>query len=252
MSTSHARSPSNTAPRGSRGHWARNPYVWVVLGACVVTLGVVALRELLLREHPQPLLGRAVAAQGQPSGRAPSTLLELPALELVDQDRRPFTLASFAGRVHIVNFFFTSCPSICPRLMNHMAALQKRTAGGDPRLGLVSITVDPATDTPARLRANGEKYGADFKRWTFLTGPIPAIEKAVQEGFKQVMDRQPTPVKNAAGEDVYDITHGAKLVLVDQAGGIRGYYDIDEAGTEELLRDAALVLRETGTRDNAP
>ncbi|MEI8259255.1 MAG: hypothetical protein WCJ30_26605 [Deltaproteobacteria bacterium] len=90
----------------------------------------------------------------------------------------------------------------------------------------------PRRDRP--LPALAQKYGIDPRRWTLLTGPLPDVEHAIREGFKLAMEKQTTPVKGPLGEDLYDITHGARFVLVDAEGGLRGFYDSDGAGRRAL------------------
>lgn len=183
--------------------------------------------------------------------RAPElpVLGEVPSLALTDQAGRPFTRASLEGRVTIANFIFTSCPTICPVLTGKMRGLVERTQGAS--LGFVSFSVDPDNDTPAVLAAYGQKHGADFARWSFVTGPREALEKAVVDGFKVGIDR--TRRAGGGGEgggaepDVWDIVHGEHFVLVDAAGRIRGYYRAEPATMDALVRDAT-GLAEAGGR----
>jgi len=163
------------------------------------------------------------------SGR-PELSIPLPAFSLVDQDGRPFTPAALRGRVWIVSFFFTRCPTICPRLTAKMGELVEATSGMDD-LAFASISVDPENDPPAVLRAYGTRHGADFARWWFVTGDQKALEETVVSGFKLALAR----------DDVGAIVHAERFVLVDAEGRIRGYFDADEPGQRDLL-DAARRL----------
>jgi protein SCO1/2 len=178
-----------------------------------------------------------------------STLaLALPEFSLVDQEARPFTLSTLAGKVWIADFIYTACPSVCPRLTRRMHEIQERTADFGHELQLVSISVDPENDTPERLRRFAAEYHADFGRWTFVTGPFDSIERTVVQGFKVAMGKTPSPEGVPSGERGHDASqgggsllslfHGERLVLVDQRGRIRGYYDADDDGVERLLRAA--------------
>lgn len=158
---------------------------------------------------------------------------ELPAFALVDQDSSAFTRADLAGRVWLANSFFTSCATVCPRLTANMAGLQERTAGLGGEIGLLSVSVDPARDTPSRLAGYAEGYGADPSRWVFLTGPEDEARALVRDGFRLA-------VQQVDGElpGVYDVVHAEKTVLVDRDGSIRGYYDSDPASLDRLVEDA--------------
>src|ERR1044071_8442137 len=105
-----------------------------------------------------------------------------------------------------------------------MAVVGKRARHLGPDLHLVSITVDPARDTPERLAAYAARAGADPHKWSFLTGPLDAVERAVVDGFKIGVDR------HATADGFWDIVHGEHLVLVDRRLQIRGYFDSSADG----------------------
>jgi protein SCO1/2 len=133
--------------------------------------------------------------------------------------------------VWIANFIFTSCTMVCPRLTADMAKVQTHLRNRGVAARIVSFSVDPETDTPQKLKAYGEKFGARFDTWSFLTGPEKAIERTVVDGFKTAMSR------GDVGD--FDVVHGSKFVLVDKQSRIRGYYDsTDPAETAKLLTDA--------------
>jgi protein SCO1 len=165
--------------------------------------------------------------------------LPLPPFSLTDQRKAPFGLAQLEGRVWIADFVFTSCPTVCPKLTKRMATIQERTQANADAIHLLTISVDPENDTPEVLAKYATRYGADPARWTFLTGPLAAIEGAVMSGFKIAMGTQET----APGSGIITIFHGEKFVLVDRDAHIRGYYDADDEGTESLLRDAAELAK---------
>jgi protein SCO1/2 len=174
----------------------------------------------------------------------PLVYAQLPAFNLVDQNGDPFGLDRLTDRVAVVNFIFTSCATVCPALTARMHDIQTETAAADA-IQLVSISVDPVRDTPERLRRYGEQYGADPAKWSFLTGPLDAIEETVQKGFFMTMQPQQP---DATG--FFDIVHGERFVVVDRRGRIRGYFDADDAGMRELLKTARRLVDETA-RDDA-
>jgi protein SCO1/2 len=162
-------------------------------------------------------------------------LADVPAFTLQDSAGTSVTRETFAGKVWVADFMFTSCPDVCPILAAHMAEVQARYAGDD-RVRLVSFSVDPTTDTPPVLAAYGARFGADPKRWIFLTGPIADLKTVVVGGFKMAMERV-----SAEGEPM-NVLHGERFVVVDEAGRIRGYPDPKEPGKTTLYATVDALL----------
>jgi protein SCO1 len=210
------------------GHLRLSP-AWLLFAALALAIPVAPL--LLSRRPPAlPELG------------------ELPAFSLEDQSGRAFGRDDLRGKVWVADFVFTSCSDACPRLTQRMRSLQDRL---DPheRVGLLSISVDPERDTPEKLRDYGKTYGAREDVWRFLTGSPTEVERTVVKGFKIAMAKVPLETEGPPTEDelraqAFDIMHGDRLVLVDSAARIRGYYVADDAGLNAILRAArALAAR---------
>jgi protein SCO1/2 len=188
----------------------------LLIALAVSVLGsTVAIAMLRARVQPLPRLG------------------EVPAFSLVNLDDKPFGSRDLDGRPWVVDFVFTSCPSICPRMTEDMARLQQWIGGHglDGRVRLVSISVDPKTDTPAVLRGYAERFHARPASWAFLTGDPATIENAIVNGFKIAVGREKDD-----SEDGFSIVHGTKFVLVDGKRQIRGYYDSNDATAQAALR----------------
>jgi protein SCO1 len=185
------------------------------------------------------VLGLALA--GPALGFGCKRAQELPALgsvgsfALTDQANRPVTEASLRGQVWAAAFFFTRCPTVCPRITRKMREVQQTAAKDGVKLQLVSFSVDPENDTPAVLEAYAKQYGADLASWRFLTGDLEVVRKTSEQGFKLALDGKAT-----AGAEHFGLFHGSHLVLVDGTGQIRGYYRTSEdEQLAQLLRDAA-------------
>ncbi|MEP7049645.1 MAG: SCO family protein [Pseudomonadota bacterium] len=157
--------------------------------------------------------------------------------ELVDQQARPVSAASLRGKVWVAAFFFTRCPTICPRITKRMRALQVATRGQTPAPSLISFSVDPENDTPPVLLEYARRYGADLHSWAFLTGDLRVVKRTIVDGFKLALDGKPDPNAENGG-----IIHGSHLVLVDQALAIRGYYRTDDEDDMARLVDDAKGL----------
>lgn len=206
----------DTAARAATGR----PLLWVVVIGVLAAWPVVwALRTPL--PPPPPVLGT------------------LPAFQLTDQEGRPFGSQELAGRVWVASFIFTRCPTVCPAITRQMGLIQARTRNLEPALHLVSFSVDPEHDTPARLAAYARVHHASPRMWTFLTGSADAVQETVERGLRVSMGKGREDGDPASAE----ISHGTHLVLVDGRARIRGYYDPDaEDAIDRVVSDAALLV----------
>lgn len=161
----------------------------------------------------------------------------VPPFELTAQDGGRFGSKELAGRVWLASFIFTRCETACTAITRQMARIQGRARNLEPAFHLVSISVDPEFDDPARLAAYAHAHRASPRMWTFLTGPAGEVRDAVTRGLRVSMG------KAAEHPGTEGISHGTNLVLVDGEGRIRGYYDPDDANTvDRVVRDAALLV----------
>jgi protein SCO1/2 len=181
-------------------------------------------------------LVRALLRQVPPM---PKDLGAIPAFALTDQNGEAFGSKNLAGKVVIVDFIFTRCGSICPTLSAEMEKIQYRLRNAGDAVHMVTITVDPDYDTPPRLEAYARTYHADERLWTFVTGPYDDVRKAVVQGFKETMEKDPVPGGDPQSD--YMILHGGHLILVDQTGHIRGYYDTDDTDVDQMMSDVELL-----------
>jgi protein SCO1 len=168
--------------------------------------------------------------------RTVSSYGKVPAFQLTNQNGQPFGSQQLAGKIWIADFVYTTCPGPCPMISSRMGELQKPLEKTD--VHLVSFTVDPDKDTPAILREYAGKLQAEPGRWDFLTGPKSAIYKLSHDGFKLgISDAS----ENQQGLPV----HSTRMVLVDRAGQIRGYYDaLEPDAITKLIADTTHLLRE--------
>lgn len=178
----------------------------------------------------------------------------LPDWTFVDQQGQAVGSATLKGRPYLANFLFTSCPTSCPPLAQATARLQDRLKAWMPRTGtppvqIVSISVDPETDTPQVLRTFAQKYGADGRVWKFATtDDYEQMERLVTQGFMLPVvraDRLPDGTLPKDKPTPLDTAHSLRFVLVGPDGHIRGLYDRDEAGLQKAEK-AARWLTEHG------
>jgi protein SCO1 len=150
--------------------------------------------------------------------RAPDQPRRLEAFRLTDQAGRTFTQAEVAGKYAVVNFIHTSCSISCLEVNRQMAEVQRLTAGQDDVL-LLSLTVDPRTDTPPVLAEFGEKFGADSNRWHLLTGEKAALYQLIETSF---LKREPFARTSPMPGGFLDVDH---IAVVDRAGNVRRYFE---------------------------
>jgi protein SCO1 len=157
-----------------------------------------------------------------------------PEFTLTNQDGQRASLSALRGKVVAITFIYTTCVDTCPLLTAKMASLQSRLGGNfGPRVQFLSITVDPARDTPAVLKRYAEGHGAQGAGWAFLTG-TPSEIQVVAKHYG-VYYR-----KTSRG----DVDHTFLTSLVDQEGILRVQYLGVRFDPNELLRDLQTLVRE--------
>ena len=161
-----------------------------------------------------PYLGRNKIVDGQ------EVRHQIRSFNFIDQDSIPFNAEVLKGQVYLADFFFTSCPSICPRVMKNMLRVQEKYKG-TPNFKLVSFSLDPKRDTPARMKKYAENIGADLSMWHFVHGPKDSIMTIANEDYYVPAFEDP----DAPG----GFDHSGKLLLIDGNGHLRGFAE----GTED-------------------
>jgi protein SCO1/2 len=142
-----------------------------------------------------------------------------------------------AGKILVVDFIFTSCNSICPRMSAGMKMLQKSFIKKNPEIvQFVSISVDPSRDSVPVLREYANRYQADHDRWWFLTGDLDQIVHYA---------RNELGLSLSDGDVKGEMIHSSKLVLIDTARNIRGYYDgLDTIALRQIADDIVILTME--------
>jgi protein SCO1/2 len=153
--------------------------------------------------------------------------IAVPDFKLTDQDGKLFRFAAARGKLVLVTFIFTTCPDVCPLLTAHFAAIERTL--NDKQLKdyfLLSITTDPERDTPAVLRDYGERFKADLKHWSFLTGTRAELTRVWKAFGVNV-------IKNESGQ----VQHTTFTTLIDRQGNRRVDYYGDKWQNKEILKD---------------
>jgi protein SCO1/2 len=197
------------------------------------------LGVLLLAVIPAVIVPAAVSDPELPD------LGTVPAFRLVDETGQEFTEDALRGHPTIVNFIFTRCDTICPVIAMKTAQLQHKTSDRKGvEIKYLSISVDPAHDTPAKLAEFAARYQADPARWRFLTGPEAKVQELVSGPLMNSMD-----VEGKLPSGAPNVVHSGYFLLVDGELAIRGVYDSNDMHRlDELIRHARFLARTGGTR----
>lgn len=185
-----------------------------------------------------PVMGRPEYVEKEVDGKfvidtIPHTIAEF---KFLNQDSSWVTNETLNGKVYVADFFFTSCPSICPIMKSQLIRIYKEFEQEDG-LKLVSYSIDPEYDTVGVLREYAERLGVSSERWHFLTGPMD-----------EIYDLGETSYMVTAAEDESapgGFLHSGAFLLVDKERRIRGVYDgTVKEQVDRLMEDIRLLLSE--------
>ncbi|WP_340200384.1 SCO family protein [Ascidiimonas sp. W6] len=166
--------------------------------------------------------------------------------EFTNQNGKTITNKDYEGKVYLVEFFFTTCPTICPIMNTNMVEIQNEFYG-NPKFGIASFTINPAHDTPEVLKKYADKYKISNSSWHLLTGDLGEIYKLANEGFNLYVG------ENTEVDGGFE--HSGFFALIDKEGNIRSrqddygnplvYYDgLDEKALDMLKTDIKKLLKE--------
>jgi len=174
---------------------------------------------------------------------------QVPSFKFENQYGAFITNKDYENKVYVVEFFFTSCPTICPIMNENMVKIQNEFYG-NPSFGIVSISIDPERDSPSVLKAYADQKGATLKNWNFLTGDKEEIYSFSNDGFRLYAGEN----KDAEG----GFEHSGLFALIDKDGFIRSrtvmngenenpikFYDgLDEKQIQWIKEDIQVLLNE--------
>lgn len=167
----------------------------------------------------------------------------VPPFAFTNLDGKEFSHRNVGGRVRVVDYFFTHCPTICPVMSSQLVRLQAQMRGAgitEDDVVILSHTVDPTRDDPQRLAQYAERIGADTTQWKFLTGAESDLYDMARNGYYLTA----LPSDTAAG----GFFHSDTFALIDGQGRIRGYYDGTATEEVDQLLEHVKQLLATETR----
>ncbi|WP_340152341.1 SCO family protein [uncultured Marivirga sp.] len=183
-----------------------------------------------------PVLGRKQYVEKIVDGKTVTDTVDhtIPDYKLVNQDSNWVTPETFEGKVYVADFFFTSCPTICPTMKKEMLRVYEAYKEND-EVGIISHTIDPEYDTVALLKDFAEKLDVKAPKWNFVTGEKEEIYELGQKGYMV------TAMEDENEEGGY--LHSGAFVLVDKERKIRGVYDGTRSEeVDKLITDIELLL----------
>jgi protein SCO1/2 len=153
--------------------------------------------------------------------------------KLVNQNGDTITQNTYADKIYVADFFFTTCPSICPVMTANLAEVQDEFKD-DNEVLLLSHSVTPEIDSVAQLKKYAREKGVIDQKWNLVTGDKKQIYELARKSYMAVMDD--------GDGGAYDMIHTENFMLIDKERRIRGYYDgTNKEEVEKLIRDIEIL-----------
>jgi protein SCO1/2 len=160
---------------------------------------------------------------------------EIPEFSFLNQDSVWVAKKDVLGRVFVADFFFSTCPTICPKMTSQMKRLQVITEDIE-ELHFLSFTINPEYDSPSVLKQYAADYGVNLNNWDFLTGDEAATHHLGVKGF--------LVHARADDDEPGGFAHSPSIVLIDRTGKIRGVYDGTQTEeVDQLNQDIRKLIR---------
>ena len=165
----------------------------------------------------------------------------------VNQEGDTITQKDVNGTIRVIEYFFTTCKGICPKMNENMTEVHKAFRG-DKEVMILSHTVDPETDTVEQMKRYADKHEADVSQWHFLTGPkLDLYEMAIQSYLITAVEDGDYDTKITP-----DFIHSQYFVLVDKYNSVRGAYDgTNPEKVDKLIEDIKELKREKKSAEAA-
>jgi len=222
---------------------------YIGISLVVLIFGIYAVPKIVNRIRDNEVVKGSRLDQVSDNAKENGKLFKIgpaPQFELTNQYNAIVTNKDYNGKVYLVEFFFTTCPTICPKMNRNMITIQNQFFG-NPNFGIASITIDPTNDTAPILKQHADDLGVRSSNWHFLTGDKKYIYNLANKGFNLY-----------AGENSKvngGFEHSGLFALIDKNGDIRCrkddfgnpilYYDgLEKEGVKALQQDIAILLRE--------
>jgi len=203
----------------------KNNYSYIGIAFIILVFGIIVIPEIEKRITNDDVSRQTDRSYEKQGVKKMSDLAfieingvakQVPAFSFVNQDGKTITNKDYEGKVYVIEFFFTTCPTICPRMSKNLVQIQN-TFEGFTDFGVASFTINPEHDTQDVLKNYAEKYGITNPNWHLMTGEKEAIYELANTGFNLYA----AEAGNAAG----GFEHSGNFALIDKNGFIRSRKD---------------------------
>lgn len=201
-------------------------------------LALLLLSNIACQTKKLPYLGEPDIINKMVEGKEveETTYPTIPDFSFQNQYGETVTAKSFEGKIYVADFFFTTCPTICPPMKKNLFKVYNKYLS-NPEVGILSHTIDPDHDSVSILKKYADDLGVKGKMWQFVTGDR---DKIYEIGQKHYLVSAREDSTEAGG-----YIHSGHFVLIDKKKHIRGMYDgTTEEGTAQLIEDIEVLLRE--------
>lgn len=198
----------------------------------VILLGIVTISIISCDNSSRklPIMGERDFVNGD------SVYHTIPDFSFVNQDSSFITNKTYEGKIYVADFFFTTCPTICPVMKKQMLRVYEKYKE-NPKVGILSHTIDPRHDSVKVLKEYASQLGINGKMWNFVTGEKAKIYEIGEKSYYVTAGEDST----AAG----GIIHSGAFILVDTKRRVRGIYDgTKETDVTKLIKDMEVLLNE--------
>ncbi|MDR6300181.1 SCO family protein [Mesonia maritima] len=203
----------------------KRKYSYIGLGIIILVFGIIVIPKIVERFANNDVVENDRLSEKETTLNTEDELSyiiingepkKVPSFKFVDQHNDTITNESYKGRVYVAEFFFTTCPTICPKMNENMSDIQQ-VFKGNTNFGIASFSINPSYDTPEILKEYAEKYNITNPHWHLLTGNQDEIFELANNGFNFYV------ASNLKVEGNFQ--HSGYFALVDQEGFIRSRKD---------------------------
>lgn len=198
----------------------------------ILTLLILLVSACNDKSKQLPILGKKEVVEGRAS--TDTVYHTIPDFKFIDQDSNWVSLKNFQDKIYVADFFFTTCPTICPIMKSQMLRVYEKYKG-NAEVAFLSHTIDPKHDTVAVLKEYANLLGINGKQWHMVTGNRDKIFEIAQSHYMVSAHEDPSAPGGAV--------HSGAFILVDKQKRIRGYYDgTKEEEVDRLIEDIPLLI----------
>lgn len=204
----------------------KNNYSYISIAFIILLFGIIFIPKIIDRIKNNDVTRNKRISAGQDNNFEDKETLsfieingkakKVPAFSFTNQDGKTITQDDYKGKVYVVEFFFTTCPTICPRMNRNLVDIQN-VFKNENNFGVASFSISPELDTPEVLKAYADRYGITNPNWNLMTGDEAEIYKLANIGFNIFVGK--------VEDDATGFEHSGDFALIDKKGFIRSRHD---------------------------